>query len=566
MRSLACRTDLYIGPADKNMGVVALSLPLYLRIMRRHSEDRSTYDPPLDHVQRAGLMCKLRSLVRDLIGFIRGEARRLSKHDPFDPPVDPRQPNLAAAAVEELGVDRASDVYTPSYAEINRQYAQWPVVPYPLVKVHKLTVADNGKPDAAWVTPPDNRLITPACAAPFSVFSKISHEYLQLIMRRLPSYFPDSTALLAVIKGLVIPAGATLVTGDVTAMYPNVGTGAADISRVLAHCREEYRKLFGSERYFATSVSAECDERTLALVLEHHYINFPDITSVDGVLQRQCSGVAMGTETGPSYSSLYLHATIERDWLRKWQHCMLMYRRFIDDILFIWTASREQLTLAQAEFNSVREKIKVNWVNGNSQSYLDLRLTLTQQPGASTMTLEHTNFSKELNCYQYVPFTSDHTLSARTSFVGGMALRYAVNNSNAAGYNQQLLDAIPRFRARGIPHSTITRQLSGVCYADRKRLLGTTVHQGSTTTAVGGQSKSKQGPAPLLLTLRYNHTWAGAGKTTMRRLKANAERKFSEWLQRAGGERRPVRVITGWSNSASLFRITRRQRRPTFFH
>ena len=64
--------------------------------------------------------------------------------------------------------------------------------------------------------------------------------------------------------------------------------------------------------------------------------------SFDGQIYEQIQGTAMGTKMAPSYANLFMDR-FERAFLAREPIQPLLWKRYIDDILCVWTGTRSEL-------------------------------------------------------------------------------------------------------------------------------------------------------------------------------------------------------------------------------
>ena len=64
--------------------------------------------------------------------------------------------------------------------------------------------------------------------------------------------------------------------------------------------------------------------------------------SFDGQIYEQIQGTVMGTKMAPSYANLFMDR-FERAFLAQEPIQPLIWKRYIDDILCIWTGTRSEL-------------------------------------------------------------------------------------------------------------------------------------------------------------------------------------------------------------------------------
>ena len=75
----------------------------------------------------------------------------------------------------------------------------------------------------------------------------------------------------------------------------------------------------------------------LAFVLKGNFFQFI------GKVFRQVIGTAMGTRLAPTYANIFM-GYLERKILAQWKGTQpRLYKRFIDDLFFVWSSSEQEL-------------------------------------------------------------------------------------------------------------------------------------------------------------------------------------------------------------------------------
>ena len=99
----------------------------------------------------------------------------------------------------------------------------------------------------------------------------------------------------------------------------------------------------------------------------------------------------MGTKMAPSYANIFMHE-IEQGFLQTQTIKPLVWKRYIDDIFVIWTASQTQLDEFLLELNQYHHTIK--FTSETSHNY-----TQTNK----------LDYFKPTNTFQYLHYQSAHT-------------------------------------------------------------------------------------------------------------------------------------------------------------
>ena len=118
-------------------------------------------------------------------------------------------------------------------------------------------------------------------------------------------------------------------------------------------------------------------------------------------------GTAMGTKLAPTYACLFM-GWFEEDFLQtKWKGTQpKLYRRYIDDIVFIWEGSEQELQLFIRELNNHHSHIKftANYdIKTKSVPFLDMQVSINKDGFIKTDL-----FTKEPAKIQYLLPSSSH--------------------------------------------------------------------------------------------------------------------------------------------------------------
>ncbi|KAL7384032.1 hypothetical protein ABVT39_023002 [Epinephelus coioides] len=211
-------------------------------------------------------------------------------------------------------------LYTKKYISAKqRNFLSGPNNPRPryfylLPKIHK-------QPQS-WTIPsevPPGRPIVSDCnSATYNVAQYIDH-FLSPLSTRHPSYIKDTYHFLDLIRPMAVPLKAFLFTIDIDSLYTNIDTnlGLTIINKIFQRYPDP--KHPNSE---ILSLLRLCLENNDFLFNDNHYL--------------QTHGTAMGQRFAPSYANLYM-SEWEREALAKCPLQPLLFLRFLDDIIGIWT-------------------------------------------------------------------------------------------------------------------------------------------------------------------------------------------------------------------------------------
>ena len=201
--------------------------------------------------------------------------------------------------------------------------------------------------------------------------SKFVDFHAKPLVTNLPSFIEDTPDLLRAIEDLKqkqIPENAVPVTIDVVGLYSNIPQEEAieQMKEALDTREEDLKK--------AVPTSFLIELLTLVLTL--------NIFTFDSQLFIQLWGVAMGTRSAPTIANIFMGA-IEKKILNQSPLSLHIFdqfwRRFIDDVLLIWTGSEIQLKEFLTFINSLHPTIKFT-ANYNFETcsvpFLDTTITI----------------------------------------------------------------------------------------------------------------------------------------------------------------------------------------------
>ena len=248
-----------------------------------------------------------------------------------------------------------------------------------------------------------------------------------------PSYLRNSRALVDILLPLDLPPGARLFISDATSMYTNIHTPAAltEISRFI-HQREDH----------FPDIPTDALTEALAIVMQNNIFQFGD------TFWHQLTGAAMGTPPACNYANLFF-ACHEYTVIPKFRPNLLLYKRYIDDIIGIWipTDTATEDNMRWKEFKAeITGFHGLEWIFSDrvkQVNYLDLTISITDTKIHTTL------FEKELNLYLYIPQHSAHPPGVLTGLVLGTCHRIHTLCSSPADVQQLLQFFFERLLRRG---------------------------------------------------------------------------------------------------------------------
>ena len=297
-----------------------------------------------------------------------------------------------------------------------------------------------------------------SCVNSFNaVFSTWLDYKMKSLLHCIPTYIKDSNALLQDLQQLPhLPANARIFTADATAMYTNIDCDTA---------LEAFNFLLDT---YAAEIPPDFPRTlfmtVLGIIMKHNLFQFDD------TFWLQKDGTAMGTPTACLYATIAYGIHERHKLLPKFSNMLLLYKRFIDDVLGIWKPSTDGLdSQTWEEFKtSMNEWGKLRWViseRSTSANFLDLTLTITNGKIISR------TFQKSMNLYLYIPPVSAHPTSCFKGLIVGNFLRFRKQNENT-NFCALICNFARHLLARGHPIKAIKKHfLKAAEITDKKQLI-----------------------------------------------------------------------------------------------
>uniref|UniRef100_A0A8C5QIP1 Reverse transcriptase domain-containing protein n=1 Tax=Leptobrachium leishanense TaxID=445787 RepID=A0A8C5QIP1_9ANUR len=271
---------------------------------------------------------------------------------------------------------------------------------------------------------PPGRPIVSGCGSIFQPLSIFLDAHLQPLALATKSYLRDTPDFITKIKDLILPAGAFLCSMDVGSLYTSIphDDGIEVIFRVL-----QSLEISDAYRLFLVDL--------LRLILSKNYFYF------EGTFYLQLQDISMGSNVAPSYANLFMDA-FEESFVYSdvvFDHFVLTWFRFIDDIFFIWTC----------DLDTHCPTIKFTMEYSQHQlHFLDVLLRVSE--GAIVL------FSKPIDRAAYLYNNSFHPQHLLENLPYGQFLYARRNTSNTKDYDKRSNQLIQDFSKRGYTRNTLT--------------------------------------------------------------------------------------------------------------
>ena len=399
------RQKVTVKPADKNLGIVLMNTDDYITQCMLHLTDKSTYS------------------------------------------LAPTYPsNTIKQQLQNRLINYKSDIQPHKYLYKSlfneTRHKQTPQF-YGIPKIHK-----------QYTHLPPVRPIVAQTNSILSLSASFIDHVLQPPARSYPDYIQNSTALSLLLQDLQVPDDSTLVTVDVTSLYPSIPQTECLDSIYNEMYKHPHLLTFNPN--FIISL--------LHLNMNNNYFTFADFTF------QQIQGTAMGAAFSPTVANIYMSTILDR-FLKTQKTQPLLLKRYIDDIIIIWTDTTEKLLAFLQALNAFH--LHLNFTHQHSQQTVDF-LDLTIYKGTHfhfTNILDTKTYQKPLNLYQYLHYTSNHQPQVYKSIIKGETIRYIRTNTSYDTYNTTLHKFKQRLLKRGYPKQLITKLTATVQYNKRQQYL-----------------------------------------------------------------------------------------------
>lgn len=404
--------DLFICGTDKNLGPILVSKSLY-------KEELQTKHLILPTFRKL----KNRQAAMSMLGTFRKRVLEIAK------PI----------YSQEEG--EANEFKFLKY-NVTLKESKFPV-PYLLWKVHKNPLA--------------TRCIIPSHAYYTSNAAQWLHEKLLPLLSFCETVLPDSNSLIRILDKFQGTSNMQIASKDVTALYPNIPlkAGIEAVSRTI----DEYKENHPDEDTFMVKNKKQIID-ILRLVLHYNIVEY------DGEYLQQIQGTAMGSSIAVIFAQVFMY-DLEIKLVREYrnQGFLLLYKRYIDDILSIFT-SKEYASKFWATLS--KRYASINFTGADyckTTPFLDLQVSIDGNK------ITYRPYQKELNNYLYLPYKSFHTLATKRGFIKGELLRFATHSKEARHFRALRALFFTRLCYRGYPAKMLRRIFNQVRFIDREKIL-----------------------------------------------------------------------------------------------
>ena len=234
----------------------------------------------------------------------------------------------------------------------------------------------------------------PACGSPVTGISIILECILHQLLDFVPAHLTNTNEVLDDICDLFpdpkAREGTVLATLDVVGLYPSISTeeGVYAVGEIL---EQNFKRI----NVYDHNLCRVKD--LLQFVLSDNFFMF------GRQVYHQLEGVAMGNNLAPPFAILFMHS-LETSLLADSPVLHVLYKRYIDDVIILWTHGEKRLLELIQHFNSGHDRIKFTYELSRSKGYIDCMdvMISIQQSGWMTYKL----FQKPCNSGLLIDYAS----------------------------------------------------------------------------------------------------------------------------------------------------------------
>lgn len=322
--------------------------------------------------------------------------------------------------------------------------SEHPVTPvfYLLPKIHKRL--DN---------PPGRPIVASKDSLTENLSQYVDH-FLKEIVTCLPSYVSDTTDVLKLLSDIYVPDKTFLVTFDVESLYTNIPhVGGLEALNFYLTPKKD-------------TLPVELLMELTEFILKSNYFMF------NNKFYLQTQGTSMGSPFAPNYANLYMGLWEERNIFNNnpFFDNILLYKRFIDDILVVFVGTEDDLFKFNEHINGTYPTLKFTMEYDSEKiHFLDLLIAVNADKKLETSIYRKTTDRNTI--LHASSFHPDHTIQ---NIPYGQFVRLRRICSDENDYGIKANEMSQRFRERGYDDSLINQAAEKAHRRDRASLLNPT--------------------------------------------------------------------------------------------
>jgi hypothetical protein len=175
----------------------------------------------------------------------------------------------------------------------------------------------------------------------------------------------------------------------------------------------------------------------------------------------------MGTNAAVAFANLFM-LSLENDAKLTSTSWPFFYGRYIDDSFAVFIGSEPELKVWMQHMNTMHPNIKFNWEYSRTSAVI---LDLEIQYDSDTGCLSFHTYTKPINRFQYLPYSSAHPTHVFKGWIKAELVRHATHCSSESAFKQQTELFFSRLLERGYPPDFLDNIFSSVCWSDRFHIL-----------------------------------------------------------------------------------------------
>ena len=319
--------------------------------------------------------------------------------------------------------------------------------------------------------PHQGRPIVSANQCPSERISQFVDHFIQPIVTTLPSYLRDSSHLINIVKDLTLPSNAILASLDVVSLYTNIPNDEG------IHATGIFLQRHRPPQLNPTNSSIR---QLLKLVLTTNNFRFDNKDFL------QIGGTAMGTKLAPSFANLFM-GYLDEKFVYTYHLKPFIWKRFIDDIFFVWTYGQSELDTFVKYLNNCHDSIKFTLESSTEHvHFLDINIT-TNTNGCITTSL----YCKPTDSHNYLLFSSEHPRHILNGIPYSQFICVKRLCSKQEDFLSNCYMLCTHFIRRGYPKHLVRSSLQRADKLTREELLNKQLLQTPITPALTTQTQTK---------------------------------------------------------------------------
>ena len=193
----------------------------------------------------------------------------------------------------------------------------------------------------------------------------------------------------------------------------------------------------------------------------------------------------MGTSFSVTYATIFM-IWLETPIIHQFRRHIVLYKRYIDDILLIWSGSSAELCRFRSRFGMANANIKLEWQGTPSVmdavdpakfdqhqhrrvNCLDLDIRIVNSCGFSGFAFRI--YRKPGNAYAYLPYGSYHARHVFRGWLKAELQRLLTHSSSPTVWLEECRIFYDHLRNRGYPVKAIDASFRSVNWNQRRKML-----------------------------------------------------------------------------------------------